>query len=62
MKRIYIYIILVITGKILTLGQNGSEKSEFVPSGSPFAKIYTNFHTQVSEGENETAFQITRLI
>jgi hypothetical protein len=59
MKGIYINLLLVITSIITTLGQE-SEDSEFKPSGSPFARIYTNFNTQVSEGENETAFEITR--
>ena len=60
MKRIYVYLLLVITGGIISLGQDKEEESEFTPSGSPFAKIYTNGHTQISEGKNETAFQITR--
>lgn len=60
MKRIYSFFLLVITGGIISLGQDKPEEIEFTPSGSPFAKIYTNGHTQISEGKNETAFQITR--
>lgn len=60
MTRIIIYILLITAGRIILSGQDKPEDSEFKPSGSPFAKIYTNFHTQVSEGENQTAFEITR--
>ncbi|UCH15617.1 MAG: hypothetical protein JSV22_06545 [Bacteroidales bacterium] len=60
MKRIYVYLLLILIGEIITLGQDKPEEPEFVPSGSPFAKIYTNAHTQVSESKNETAFEIKR--
>jgi long-subunit fatty acid transport protein len=60
MKKNYVLLLLTLTGAITTLGQNNQEKSEFNPSGSPFAKIYTNLHTQVSESRNETGFEITR--
>ncbi len=60
MKRNYVLLLLTLTGVISTLGQNNPDESEFNPSGSPFAKIYTNVHTQVSESENETGFEITR--
>jgi hypothetical protein len=60
MKSNYVLLLLTLTGVISTLGQNNPDESEFNPSGSPFAKIYTNVHTQVSESENETGFEITR--
>ncbi len=60
MKRICIYILLLITGRIISLGQDSLKEPEFIPSGKPFARIYTNANTQISEQKNETAFQITR--
>ena len=59
MKRVYIFSLLALAGAIGASGQETPEEPGFKPSGSPFAKIYTNVHTQVSEGENETAFEIT---
>lgn len=41
-------------------GQNKPEESEFKPSGKPFARIYTNAHTQMFEGKYESAFEVTR--
>lgn len=60
MRRILIYVLLATAGRMIISGQDIPEDSEFIPSGSPFAKIYTNAHTQVSEQKNETAFEITR--
>ncbi len=60
MKRIHVYLLLLLAGEIITLGQDKPEEPDFTPSGSPFAKIYTNAHTQISESSNETGFEITR--
>jgi predicted porin len=60
MKRIYTYFLLALAGAISTFGQDKPEEHEFKPSGKPFAKIYTNSHTQMFEGKYESAFEITR--
>jgi predicted porin len=60
MKKFYVLLPLTFAGLIATLGQNNPEDSEFKPSGSPFALIYTNVNTQISESKNETGFEITR--
>jgi hypothetical protein len=60
MKKVYILLLLALTFIIRTHSQEKTEEPEFKPYGSPFAKIYTNAHTQVSESKNETAFEITR--
>jgi hypothetical protein len=60
MKKVYILSLLALTLIISSNGQEKTEEPEFKPSGSPFAKIYTDAHTQVSESKNETAFEITR--
>ena len=60
MKRIHVYLLLLLVSEIITLGQDKPEEPDFTPSGSPFAKIYTNAHTQISESNNETGFAITR--
>ena len=40
------------------IGKEGEE--EFKPSGSPFVKIYSNFHTDLTEDNQSSAFEITR--
>jgi len=60
MKRVYIISLLTLAAAISASGQEQAEEPGFKPSGSPFAKIYTDAHTQVSESKNETAFEITR--
>ncbi len=51
---------LITAGRINLSGQDNPEDPEFIPSGSPFVNIFTNIHTQISENDNETGFQITR--
>jgi len=58
MKKTIAFLILPLICGIIASGQGNSDSSEFKPSGSPFARIYTNAHTEVSEGE--TGFEITR--
>ena len=60
MKKIYTVSLLALAYAINISGQDTPEKPEFKPAGSPFAKIYTNAHTQVSESKNETAFEVKR--
>jgi hypothetical protein len=60
MKKFYVLSLLILGVTVSISGQDIPEESEFKPSASPFAKIYTNAHTQVSENKNETAFEITR--
>jgi len=36
------------------------DNAEFIPSGKPFARIYTNFNYKYSGGEGSPAFQIKR--
>ncbi len=60
MKRIHTFSLLAIAVAGSAFTQDKPAEPEFEPSGSPFAKIYTNAHTQVSESKNESAFEITR--
>lgn len=61
MKTILTLFMIVLTLFINTkimIGQD--EKEEFIPSGSPYAKIYSNFHVDLTEGNQGSAFEIKR--
>lgn len=51
--------LLVILGLFSTtlLSQNEKETDSFKPSGKPMAKIFTNFHTDFTDGEAFSQFQ-----
>lgn len=50
---------LIVSGIFTaTFGQN--EINDFKPNGKPLALIFTNFNTAFSDGENLSAFEITR--
>lgn len=56
-KPLLIWLIVsgIFTG---AFGQN--EINDFKPNGKPLALIFTNFNTAFSDGENLSAFEITR--
>lgn len=60
MIKIYIISLLEFALLIAGFGQDNIEQPEFKPSGSPFARIHTNVHTQMFEGKYESAFEVTR--
>lgn len=54
-----ILLILFFAGMMVTA--NGQEKKEeFKPNGKPLALIFTNFHSDFSDGETMPYFEITR--
>jgi len=54
-------IIIVALSLFVVLSLNAQEeKKEFKPSGSPFAKVFSNFHTGLTENNNHSAFEIIR--
>ncbi len=55
-------LIIAILAFISTtmFSQNEKETDAFKPSGKPFAKIFTNFHTDFSDGKTFSQFQLTR--
>ncbi len=55
-------LLIVILALISTtmFGQNEKENDAFKPSGKPFAKIFTNFHTDFTDGTSFSQFQLTR--
>ncbi len=56
MKKLFLSIILMVA--LTTVANAQSEKKE--ASGKPFVKIFSNFHSTFSDGENHNMFQITR--
>ena len=45
---------------ISTVVFSQKNNDEFVPSGKPSAKIFSNYHSTFSDKENFNAFEITR--
>ncbi len=41
-------------------GQNGQTKDGFKPSGKPFVKIYTDYHSNFTNGTTRNLFEVTR--
>ncbi|MBT3244319.1 MAG: hypothetical protein HN352_14310 [Bacteroidetes bacterium] len=52
--RLLFFIVILIGGRAILVGQ------DFVPSGTPSIRVFTNFHSQLSDGEVLNAFQIQR--
>jgi hypothetical protein len=57
MKRIYIALVFTLSVSNLAFTQN---KEEFKPGGKPSVKIFTNFNSIFSDGENANTFEIKR--
>ena len=55
-------LLLVILALFSTtvFGQDEKETDSFKPSGKPMAKIFTNFHTDFTDGTTFSQFQLTR--
>ncbi len=60
MKKLQFTFLLLIILNSSIFSQNGDTSDSFKPSGKPFAKIYTNFHSNFSDDGNTSAFEITR--
>lgn len=56
MKKTFLSIIMVLA--LLSVANAQTEKKEAF--GKPFVKVFTNFHSSFSDGENQNMFQITR--
>ena len=46
---------------IIVMGMTQETQKTFVPEGKPFAKVFSNFHSTMSDGESASAFEITRV-
>lgn len=60
MKQRIIGIIALTLFSGLIFGQGTEKTTEFVPSGKPLLKIFSNFHNDFSDNGNHPAFEITR--
>ncbi|WP_423129579.1 porin [Gaoshiqia sp. Z1-71] len=58
MKRISVLIWAVLCAAVLGRAQT---TDEFKPAGKPFMRIFSNYHTTVSDGESASAFEIRRV-
>jgi hypothetical protein len=58
MKNLILSISFIFTVQATAIGQE--EPENFTPGGKPLALIYTNFHTDFTEGNSRPAFDITR--
>ena len=58
-KKTYFIILVSILSCISVFSQENNN-SEFKPSGKPYAKIFSNFHSGLSENNNNSEFQIAR--
>jgi len=57
-KKALILIIFLTLLNILSFGQ--VNKDEFKPTGKPFVKIFTNFHSMYQDNTNYNAFEVQR--
>ncbi len=60
MKKLKITLFLLIGINACIFSQDENSNDDFKPSGKPFAKIYTNFHSNFSDDGNTSAFEVTR--
>ena len=59
MKKLSVSIVFLILFANL-FGQNSQTKDVFKPSGRPFVKIYTNYHSNFTNGTTRNLFEVTR--
>ncbi len=59
MKRLSSSIIFLLLIANL-FGQNSQTKDAFKPSGKPFVKVYTNYHSIFTNGTTRNLFEVTR--
>jgi len=59
LKKLFTSIILLLLITDL-FGQNSQTRDAFIPSGKPFVKIYTNYHSNFTNGTNRNLFEVTR--
>lgn len=58
MKRISVLTMVML---FLTIMGKSQTTEQFKPSGNPFMRIYSNYHTTFSNGESTSAFELTRV-
>jgi len=56
MKIKLVIVVLFLTGNLIFAG----EEEGFKPHGSPFAKVFFNYHTELTDSNTISTFQITR--
>lgn len=60
MRRLKLSTFVTILLSLSLFAQEKEESTEFIPSGKPFAKIYSNVNLTTQDGETNYAFDITR--
>lgn len=56
-QKVFVTFVLLLA----MLTSKSQTNEVFKPEGSPFMRIYTNFHTTYSDGESQSAFELTRV-
>lgn len=59
MNKHYAFVMSVLLASLNGFSQE--KATEFKPSGKPFMKIFTNYHSSFSDGETTKAFELTRV-
>ncbi len=59
MKKFYASIIFLLL-IVEVFGQSSQTRDTFKPSGKPFVKIYTNYHSNFADGTTRNLFEVTR--
>lgn len=59
MNKFYALVLAILLASTNVFSQEKTE--EFKPSGKPFMKIFSNYHTSFSDGETTKAFELTRV-
>lgn len=58
MNKFSVFVMAILLAAVNGFSQEKQE--EFKPSGKPFMKIYTNYHSTFSDGQTTKAFELTR--
>lgn len=60
LKKISLFLVSALLMISSTYGQEEPSADTFKPSGKPFVKIFTNFHTDIVDGNTFSQFELTR--
>ena len=50
----------LLVALLIVSGVYAQETNKFKPSGKPFVKVFTNFHSTFEDGQSHQAFEIQR--
>ncbi|MCK5822847.1 MAG: hypothetical protein KAG95_02520 [Bacteroidales bacterium] len=59
-RLLFLILFIIIFSVSLAQTQKSEEKKEFKPSGSPFIRVFSNFHADMTKNNESSAFELTR--